>query len=314
MNRLPLGLWLLTLALVLWSPASRAIGAGQAAQDTVILTTGTAPTLTSPGRSALWRTDLLGHGLRLATRIGANTLSDPVRSPDGRRIAYVVDGQSLWQMQADGSGAQQLYSMPAGAFGRISAPRYSPDGRTLGFTTGCCANFTIFSVGTDGQGLRRLLSGGVRFFQDWSPDGKSIIFTLDGALWMADARGGHARAIGGDAPDAGSFFDVRYSPDGSHLVASLRPVPGAEEAAGRVIVLLHPDGRYLTVLTGDLPYDAAGPTWSPDGKRIVFVAATGALGPLGREHDLWIMRYNGAGRRNLTHGQFGDVEAAAWAR
>jgi Tol biopolymer transport system component len=290
------------------------VAAAQPGPDAIIVATGSAPTLSSTGQSALWRTDLLGHGVRLARRDGSNSLSDPVRSPDGRHVAYVEDGQTLWQMNADGSGARQLYAMASGSFGRISTPRYTPDGRTLSFTAGCCANFAIYSVGTDGQGLRRLLNGGVRFFQDWSPDGKTVLFTLNGALWSADARGGHAHPLGGDAPDAGNFFDVRYSPDGSHLVASLRPAPGAEEAAGRVIVLLHPDGHYLSVLTGNLPYDAEAPTWSPDGKRILFVVASGSLGPLGRTHDLWLMRYNGSGRQNITRGQFGDVEAAAWAR
>ena len=141
-----------------------------------------------------------------------------------------------------------------------------------------------------------------------------MLFSLDGKLWVADPHGDHAQPLGGDAPDAGSFFDARYSPDGTHITASLLPAQGMSESSTRVIVLMHPDGRYLTILTGDLPYDTSHPTWSPDGKRIAFVVASGALGLQGRLHDLWVMGYNGRQKANITHGMLGDVEAAIWGR
>ena len=81
-----------------------------------------------------------------------------------------------------------------------------------------------------------------------------------------------------------------------------------------MIVLMHDDGRYLTVLTPTIAADCTHPTWSPDGKRIAFVVASGPIGPAGRLHDIWVMRYNGQQATNLTHGILGDVSFAAWSR
>ncbi len=207
-----------------------------------------------------------------------------------------------------------LYALSADSFGQLTTPRYTPDGKSIGFSAGDGASFTTYEIAVDGTHPHKLFGGGVRLLQDWSPDGKHLLFTQNGALWSADPSGGHAQPLGGDAPDAGSFSDARYSPDGSHIVAALRPAQGAEEAEGQVIVLMHPDGQYLTTLTTHLGYDATQPTWSPDGKQIAFLVASGALGSLGRLHDLWVMGFNGSNSRNLSRGTAGDVSAAAWAR
>jgi Tol biopolymer transport system component len=283
-------------------------------QSTIVLVTSTAATLTTAGQSALWRATPSGAATRLLTRAGANGLSDAALSPDGKHIVFVEDGQALWRMDSDGTHARRLYAMSLAAYGRLSGPRYSPDGGTITFTTGCCANFTIYSIAAGGTYLRILLKGGgLRIFQDWSPNGKHILYTQDGALWAADPHGGHAHPLGGDAPEAGSFLAARYSPDGTHIVAALRPAQGSE-AAATAIVLMHADGQYMTPLTGNLSYDVGTPSWSPDGKQIAFVVSSGAEGALGRGHDLWLMRFDGSNKKNVTHGKLGDVVEAGWAR
>jgi Tol biopolymer transport system component len=295
------------------TPGSRA-GAANNAGSTLVLVTSTAATLTTGGQSVLWRATSLGAATKLLTRAGANGLSDAALSPDGRHIAFVEDGQVLWRMDSDGTDAKQLYMLSLASYGRLSGPRYTPDGKTITFTTGCCANFTVYSINADGSYLRILLKGGsLRIFQDWSPDGKHILYTQNGALWTADAHGNHAHPLDGDAPDAGSFLAARYSPDGTHIVAALRPAQGSEAAAA-AIVLMHADGQYLTLLTANLTYDVGTPTWSPDGKQIAFVVSSGAEGALGRNHDLWLMRFNGADKKNVTRGRLGDVVEAGWAR
>jgi Tol biopolymer transport system component len=255
-----------------------------------------------------------GSASRLLARAGADGLTEPALSPDGKHIAYIVDGQALWQVNADGSHARQLYALPISSTWLMTGPRFAPDSDSITFTAGCCADFSIFSIAGNGTHMRKLfVSGGPRVFQDWSPDGKHFLYTLNGALWLGNARSGRATPLGGDATAAGSFRSARYSPDGTHIVAALTPAEGTEAATSE-IVLMHTDGRYLTVLTGDLSDEAGSPSWSPDGKSIAFLVASGAFGALGRQHDLWIMHYNGTRKRNVTRGKLGDVVTAGWAR
>lgn len=268
------------------------------------------------GRSTLWRLNAQGapHPVTLLTPPAGDTIDQPVWSPDGSHLAYVLNGRTLVQAARNGRDPHVLYALPASSFQLISGPRYTPDGRTLGFTVGCCGSFAMYRIGAGGSGLHRLSQGGVRIFQDWSPDGTHFLYTVNGQLWTADPMGGHARPLGNDAATAGNFFDARYSPDNTHITASLQPAEGSTEGSGRVIVLMHDNGSYLTVLTRTVPFDCTNPAWSPDGKRIAFVVASGPIGPLGRLHEIWVMRYNGQDRENLTHGTLGDVSAIAWDR
>lgn len=285
------------------------------------------PGITQPGGSivvassempsagdALTEVDAQG---REPTRIllsGVGSLSGPARSPDGRTIGYVLGGRAIWQLDVASGTRKRLYRLGGSGYLRLDGPRYSPDGRAIAFTDGCCGSFGIERIDGDGSGLQRLLGGEVRIFQDWSPDGRRILFTLNGKLWSAATDGTHATPLGGDAPDAGTFFGARYSPDGTHIAAALALAQGGNEAGGRQIVLMHADGRYLTQLTPQMPFEASAPTWSANGKWIAFLAASGAVGARGPLHDLWLMRYDGSRKLNLSLGRLGDVEGVAWGR
>ncbi len=282
--------------------------------DFLILVTSSPAGFTTAGQSTLWRSTPAGMATRLLQRAGPGALTYPAIAPDGRHIAYVVDGRSLWQMNADGTQPRQLFAVTQGSAGTLIDPRYAPDGRSIAVTAGCCGSYTVYVVGVDGKVVGRLLGGpGKHIFLDWNRGGTRALYTVAGALWTAGPTGGQAQPLGGDAPAAGSFIDARYSPDGSHMVATLVPAAG-EEAAANVIVLMHADGRYLTYLTRDLPYEVGSPSWSADGKSIALSVGSGAEGPAGRQHDLWIMRYDGTHKQNITRGKLGNVAEVAWRR
>ena len=66
----------------------------------------------------------------------------PAWSPDGRRIAVVVDdvgGTDVWAIDVDGSAARRLTSGPA----REAAPRWSADGRRVAFVTETGAHASV---------------------------------------------------------------------------------------------------------------------------------------------------------------------------
>lgn len=176
---------------------------------------------------------------------------------------------------------------------------WSPDGTRLVVSTG-----HIYTLNADGTGLRRLTSAGRNFFPAWSPDGEWIAFDSNytlplAAIWIMRSDGSERQVIGPTGarmPEwhpSGSLLvhireafhvatmttqgnDIRfltanaeyshpeYSPDGSRIAYERLgpPFPGPQ------VWVMNADGsdqRQLTTRIG------GSPSWSPDGRRIVFV-------------------------------------------
>ena len=133
------------------------------------------------GNAEIYLMNADGSGLRRLTR---NTVGDsnPVWSPDGRRIAF----ENNWQlnlMNADGSGQRRLTRNGSRNF----APAWSPDGQKIAFERrlgrkkygpcnrcGRASTFEIWVINADGSGQQRLTTQGAQ--PGWSPDGQKIAF------------------------------------------------------------------------------------------------------------------------------------------
>ena len=151
----------------------------------------------------------------------------------------------------------------------------------------------IYVMGAGGDNVRRATRNrSINNFPDWSPDGRSIVYTSyrEGArpwLFML-ARGGRSpgRILRGLAGDAQLYRGV-FAPDGKRLAVVVSE-DGASElyAVGR-------DGGSPRRLTDHRAIDIA-PTWSPDGKRLAFVSdRTGSP-------QIYVMDADGDGVRRLT--------------
>lgn len=110
----------------------------------------------------------------------------------------------------------------------------------------------------------------------WSPDGQSIAFLLDFALWRVDVavvggvpQGSNATELLPRIPDVQSFVDPAWSPQGDEIV---------------VVQIQEPDGLWLVPATGGLPavlyepqagHDVAWPAWRSDASQVAFVEGDG---------------------------------------
>src|SRR5436190_9739833 len=129
--------------------------------------------------------------------------SDPAASSDGHRLAFVVGSRGIWTMNLDGSDRRALTD------GADRSPTWTRDGRMIYFVRRLPAEFgatcgSIFQIGVDGRGLRRLnVFAGDEEDPAVSPDASRVAFTEWDACegGTADVRLGLVDASGRPAND-----------------------------------------------------------------------------------------------------------------
>jgi Tol biopolymer transport system component len=167
----------------------------------------------------------------------AATNGSATLAPGGDRLIAEIQNV-LWSLPRTGGRAVPL--TPAGL--EPNRPVYAPDGRLVAFCAYQGGGFHIWTMRPDGSDVRRRTDGP---FDDrgpaWSPDGTRIAF--------ASERGGD--------PVTGSPYRVHVLDLRTGAVVQVTGLPGQ---AGPV-----QDGTW----------EDFDPTWSPDGKRLLFVRAKG---------------------------------------
>ncbi|WP_116809694.1 S9 family peptidase [Steroidobacter cummioxidans] len=196
--------------------------------------------------------------------LGADSLmqwsfvADPRIAPDERSIAYV-----LARANAEGRGYDYNVHVvtPTGEDRALTAhtaadrsPRWSPDGKRLGFLSNRNGAFQVFALDMSGGEPRQLTASdeSVSSFE-WSPDGSRIAYT---------AREARAEA---SEPVVRVSERLLYRREGEF---GFRPDRAVQLWTADATSSTPHRGRRIT--QGD--YDHASPVWSPDGSRLYFVA------------------------------------------
>jgi Tol biopolymer transport system component/predicted Ser/Thr protein kinase len=177
-------------------------------------------------------------------------------------------------------------------------PAFSPDGRSITYSSDKSGNFEIYVKQlTPGGSEIQITSDGKQNSQPaWSPDGQRITYySKRGGIWVVTALGGIPKQL--------TEFGGRpsWSPDGSFI--AFQSVSGLDRdhtAFGALppstIWIVPSQGgtpRQLTQVANP-PGGHGAPSWSPDGKRIVF--DTYDL----RVSGIWSAAISGAELRRVT--------------
>ncbi len=227
-----------------------------------------------------------GAGHRFLTS-GQNLVLTPRFAPNQQTITYMsFEGNRprVW-LYTLGSGRQQAI----GDFPNMSfAPRFSPDGSNLIFSMSTGGNTDIFRLDLGSRKLTRLTTqAGIDTAPSYSPDGSRIVFESDRGgsqqLYVMNSDGSGQQRI--------SFGDGRaatpvWSPRGD-LIAFTR-IGGGRFSIG----VMKPDGSGERLLTN--AYQDEGPTWSPNGRVILFFRSARG-GPV----DLWSVDLSGQNERQV---------------
>jgi Tol biopolymer transport system component len=237
----------------------------------------------------LYSISLDGKRTDLIPNLGSDVTVRP--SPDGSKLAY--PGVGLVLVDANGSNARRLsipggslLDLPVGAWAPDSTrlavdaetngnsvvafdassgkatslgsgwgPVWSPDSATVAFVADLPdGESRIFLERPDGSGRRQLAPG--QRVVGWSPDGTRLLIDYGDMRVVSVA--------GGDPIEVPNFEGVAWTPDGSRIVGVSHGGSTLESVAA--------DGTDPHVIASNA---LGGPWLSPDGRRVLFVAAGG---------------------------------------
>jgi Tol biopolymer transport system component len=119
------------------------------------------------------------------------------------------------------------------------------------------------------------------------------------AVFVASANGSHPRRITAWGEWSTS---AHWSPDGTRIVFD-KFVPGS--SGSHNLYLVHPNGTGLKAISPTSLGGVCCAVWSPDGKRLLFRAAS---------HRLLTVNRDGSGVKYLTTGDPSDEAEYAWGR
>ena len=259
-------------------------------------------------------------------------------SRDGQWITFQSsrDGRTCDQqyvMRTDGTGVRRV----SNGNGKTTCGWFMPDGNRLFFGSShmhdsLCPprpdpskgyvwpldKFDIFTVNRDGSGMKRLTNYNVYTAEGvLSPDGRRIVFTSlkDGDLeiYTMNVDGSDVKRLTSTAGYDGGPW---WSPDGSKIVyRAHHPKDSVELKQYRDLLaqgFIRPSKVELFVMNADgsdnrqitnLGGANFGPSWTPDGKRIIF--SSNHQNPRSGNFDLFLVDLDGRNlERVTTNGTF----------
>jgi TolB protein len=226
---------------------------------------------------------------------------------DDRVAAWSPDGKELaFQSNRDGDYEIYVITLDTLRTRQITAnncddynPVWSPDGRQFAFYSTCDGNREIYVIDMDGGKRRQLTetTNVYNWFPVWSPDGSLIAF--------ASNRGG-------------SYQVYTMRPDGSNLQAVAKGCVVSFSPNGRQIAYSQyctDGGAIYTASAGgansrmlDDQYENSNPSWSPDGRFIVFESTRASNSD---KSDIWYMEADGQNWVQVTSDE-SDEGAPVW--
>ncbi len=270
------------------------------------------------------RPDSLGHtSMEVVPLTGMpGRENDPAFSPDGNQVAFTLSDDTV-------KGRSGIYTMLVGGEKPLQltndskdcCPVWSPDGRTIGFARTGPMVTNLYTLPALGGTPRKIYSIEKTYKEhlakapdfSWSPDGRFLLLSIVPASNPSEPERRPAIALVSlddsstrlvtSPPPLFSDWSPAFSPDGKMVAFVRSSGPG------------HIDDLYVVAAAGGEPkrltFDRCiidgAPTWTPDGRDVIFPSARGGLS------SLWRIPASGGGVPSRIEGAGTSVFSPAAA-
>lgn len=243
------------------------------------------------GHKEIWVMDYDGQNAHQITHLGSVALSPRV-SPDNDRLAFSALGRDGWAIRMYSLTLHRLvhFNSPVG---NTFSPAWSSDGARLAFSaSGPSGNPEIYTVNSYGGDRHRITSfRGPNSSPVWNPKTNAQIAWVSGRtglpqIYIMNSDGSGIQRM----TDGGYAVSPSWSPSGQLLAFAWNRHYGPGVLGGQDIYVMDIASlRWIEVTHGAGTNDF--PSWSPDGRHIVFQ----------RDNQIWTMLADGTDQQQLTH-------------
>ena len=233
--------------------------------------------------------------------------ADVTLDPTGKWMVFASTRHNqhagIYVQKVDGTAVTRLTAEDAdNAF-----PQFSPDGKSITFCSTRSGVWNIYTMDLDGRNVVQITSGNTQSIHPtFSPDGTRLCYSALGArsnqweLWTVNLVTGEKRQIG-----YGLF--PNWSPNHSvdRIAFQRARQRGSRWFSLWTLDLVDGEARRVTEVAVSSNAAVVSPSWSPDGKRLVFATI---LDPNRTtkfdkgQQDIWTINADGSDRRKLTDG------------
>jgi TolB protein len=211
-----------------------------------------------------------GANVRYLTK-GSDLVLTPRFSPSTQEITYMEFGQGdprVYLFNVETGQREIVGNFPGMSF----SPRFSPDGQRIIMSLQQGGNSNLFVMDLRSKSTTRLTdTPAIDTSPSYSPDGSRICFESDRGgkpqIYVMAATGGGAQRI---SFNEGSYSTPVWSPRGDYIAFTKQG--GGQFAIG----IMKTDGSGERILTAG--YHNEGPTFSPNGRVVMFFRDPGGNG------------------------------------
>lgn len=219
------------------------------------------------------------------------------------------DTADIYRQRIDGSAITQLTDDPSNDV----MPAVSPDGKTIAFASDRSGNWDIYLMDADGGPAVQLTSDRTHdIHPSFSPDGKRLVYCSLGE------RSGQWQMVVIDIENPttkryiGHGLFPQWSPKDNTILYQRARERGTRWFSVWTVELdERGEAGSPTEIVASAAFACITPSWSPDGKAVVFCTVTNPdADTQGRpaESDVWLARGDGSGRTRLTNGRFANLQ------